>query len=484
VATESLTALDATFLELEEADQSAHMHIGGVMIFDPLPDGGAPSVPEMAHHLEKRLPRLPRYVQRLSEPHTGGLHWPDWETVSRFDPASHIRRAALPAPGGEAELLAWAGEYFSQRLDRARPLWEMVILEGLAGRRWALVSKTHHCMVDGVGSVDVAHLILDPEPVPPGGRRIGGPGPTHAEGDDPVGGGLRSRLHLLESGVRGAVRVATTAVTLPLKVAGSSVGVATHPERARDALHKSRAIAEVLVRDEVEAAPATSLNEPIGSGRRLSVLRVPLADLRDIKSELGGTINDVVLAIATSGLRDLLLSRGEPLPPRGLRAMVPMNIRVAGEHLELGNKITSLFVHLPVAERDTIALYRRQVAETKAQKSGRQATGSKSLIDLTALAPPILHSFLAQSLFATRLFNVTVTNVPGPADPLYAFGSRMREVWPLVPLAASHAIGLAVLSYDGTLFFCVNADLATVPDLAVLRDGMAGALKELREESM
>jgi diacylglycerol O-acyltransferase len=320
--------------------------------------------------------------------------------------------------------------------------------------------------------------------VPPGGRRIGGPGPTHAEGDDPVGGGLRSRLHLLESSIRGAVRVATAAVTLPLKVAGSSVGVATHPERARDALHKSRAIAEVLVRDEVEAAPATSLNEPIGSGRRLSVLRVPLADLRHIKSELGGTINDVVLTIAASGLRDLLLSRGEPLPPRGLRAMVPMNIRVAGEHLELGNKITSLFVYLPVAERDTMRLYRRQVAETEAQKSGRQATGSKSLIDLTALAPPILHSFLAQSLFATRLFNVTVTNVPGPPEPLYAFGSRMQEVWPLVPLAASHAIGLAVLSYDGTLFFCVNADRASVPDLAVLGEGMNRALSELREESI
>ena len=184
----------------------------------------------------------------------------------------------------------------------------------------------------------------------------------------------------------------------------------------------------------------------------------------------------MVLAVAAGGFRDLLEGRGEPLPHQGLRAMVPMNIRAAGEHLELGNQITSLFVHLPVAEPDQLMRYQRQVEEAEGLKAGRQALGSKTLIDITALAPPAIHSFLARSLFATRLFNVTITNVPGPPASLYAFGARLREVWPLVPIAANHAVGIAVVSYDGDLFFCINADRDSVTDLSVLRDGMLRSL--------
>ena len=158
---EHLTPLDATFLELEEADESAHMHIGGIMVFDPLPDGGSPSREELCQHLASRLGQLPRYGQRLSEPHTGGLSWPEWEDDPAFDLGRHVARAALPAPGGDEELAEWASGFFSQRLDRHRPLWEMALVEGLADGRWALATKTHHCMVDGVGSVDVGHLLLD-----------------------------------------------------------------------------------------------------------------------------------------------------------------------------------------------------------------------------------------------------------------------------------------------------------------------------------
>src|SRR5262249_22646813 len=166
---EHLTALDATFLELEQADESAHMHIGAIMVFDPRPDGGPPSREEVGQHLESRLGQLPRYRQRLSKAHTGGLSWPEWEDDPGFDLDTHLARAALPAPGGYAELAEWASSFFSQRLDRHRPLWEMVIVEGLAGDRWALATKTHHCMVDGVGSVDVGHLLLDAtaNPLPP-----------------------------------------------------------------------------------------------------------------------------------------------------------------------------------------------------------------------------------------------------------------------------------------------------------------------------
>ena len=478
-APEALTALDATFLELEEADDSAHMHIGGVLVFDALPEGGAPSTDEVVRRLTRRLGAMPRYHQRLSEPRTGGIHWPSWESDPDFEIGAHIRRAALPAPGGEAEFLDWAGDYFSQRLDRRRPLWDLVVLEGLAGRRWALVSKTHHCLVDGVGSVDATHLLLDFERVPPGGRWVGvGPSPEEEEADEGDGSGIGAAARSLASG---AIGVAGGAVRLPFRLAGAGAGMVRHPDRARDAVERSRAVVELMVRDEFDAAPHTSLNEPIGAHRRLATMSAPLEDLKQIYRSLGGTLNDVVLAIAAGGFRELLGQRREPLPEKGLRAMVPMNIRSASERLALGNKVSSLFVHLPVSEADPLRRYRLQVDEAEELKAGRQGVGSKTLIDVAALAPPAIHSFLARSLFATRLFNVTITNVPGSPVPLYAFGSRLQAVWPLVPIAAEHAVGIAVFSYAGDLYFCINADRDTVADLPVLRDGMKRALGELRE---
>ena len=244
---------------------------------------------------------------------------------------------------------------------------------------------------------------------------------------------------------------------------------------------RSRALVELLVKDEVVAAPPSSINVPIGTGRRLAVISTPLPRLKEIKRALGGTVNDVVLAATAGGLRTLLDSRGDSPPPRGLRAMVPVNIRSAGERLALGNRITSLFVHLPVAESTPEGRYRRQMAEAESLKSGSQGTGSSTMIDLAGHAPPVLHSFLARGLFASRLFNVTITNVPGPQEPLYAFGSRLLSVWPIVPLAASHAVGLAVFSYDGRMYFCLNADRDAMPDLDVLASGISASLDDLHE---
>jgi WS/DGAT/MGAT family acyltransferase len=456
------------------------MHIGGVMVFDALPEGAAPATDEVVRRLTRRLGAMPRYHQRLSEPRTGGLHWPSWERDPDFDIGAHVRRAAVPAPGGEAEFLEWAGDYFSQRLDRRRPLWDLVVLEGLAGGRWALVSKTHHCLVDGVGSVDATHLLLDFERVPPGGRWVGVGASDEEEKstDGPNGDGIGGAARSLASGAAG---VASGAVRLPFRLAAAGAGMVRHPDRAREALERSRAVAELMARDEVDAAPQTSLNEPIGAHRRLATMSAPLDELKRIYRILGGTLNDVVLAIAAGGFRELLEQRGEPLPEKGLRAMVPMNIRAASERLKLGNKVSSLFVHLPVSEADPLRRYRFQVAEAEELKAGRQGVGSKTLIDVAALAPPAIHSFLARSLFATRLFNVTITNVPGSPVPLYAFGSRLRAVWPLVPIAAEHAVGIAVFSYAGDLYFCINADRDTVGDLPILRDGMKRALRELSD---
>jgi WS/DGAT/MGAT family acyltransferase len=474
---EQLQALDATFLELEEADLSAHMHIGAVIVFEPSP---APSVPAVAADLEARLDALPRYRQRLSEPRTGGLSWPSWEDVPGFDVATQITRARLPAPGGKAELLEWAGTYFGERLDRSRPLWELVVIEGLEGGRWALASKTHHCMVDGVGSVDASTMLFDTEPGRGGRTRerpSRGSAPARAA-PEPDGPSLPARI------VGGAGELAS----LPLRLGRAgvgllarSVGAVRHPDRGVDALRRSRALAELLVRDELIAAPHSSINVPIGGHRRLAVVVVPIDELKAIKNSLGGKLNDVVLTASAGGLRALLLSRGEDPPAAGLRAMVPVNIRRGGEQLDLGNKISSLFVELPVAEADPLRRYRRQRAASEEQKHGGQATGSRALIDLTAHAPPVVHSLFARSMYATRLFNVTVTNVPGPPVDVYAFGARAEEVWPIVPLAAEHAIGIAVLSYGGNVCFCLNADPDAVPDLDVVRDGIEEAISTLGE---
>jgi WS/DGAT/MGAT family acyltransferase len=481
---EQLTALDATFLELEESDQSAHMHIGGVILFEPHPGGGAPPIEDIRRDVLARLPDLPRYTERLSDPHTGVLHWPSWEEDREFRIERHVRRAGLPAPGDVEELCEWAAEHYSQRLDRTKPLWEMTILE-LADGRWAIVSKIHHCMVDGVGSVDIATTMLDSEPAPRTGRVNG------ASNGDSAGRATRTSGADRPAWRRAMERVSKPALELGragvrtaeagLHAAESIVGVATHPSRAREALHRSRALAELIVRDEVIAAPESSLNNPIGAKRRLAVIGVELDELKGIRGALGGTVNDVVLAVAAGGLRKLLLDRGEDPPAQGLRAMVPMNLRTAGERLAMGNRISSLFVHLPVAAADPASRYQLQVEEAESLKSGTQHEGSSLLLNIGDYMPPVLHSFMARALFATRLFNVTITNVPGPQVPLYYFGSRVQEIWPLVPIAAEHAIGLAVFSYDGTLFFCINADRDTVEDLDVLAKGIVESVAELHD---
>jgi diacylglycerol O-acyltransferase / wax synthase len=469
--TDRLTPLDATFLELEQEDEAAHMHIGGALVFEPRPDGSIPTLEELQGHLDSRLGHLPRYRHRLSEPHTGGLTWPAWEEDECFDIAAHLRHAALPSPGGERELCEWLGDYWSHRLDRHRPLWEIVLLEGLEGGRWALVTKTHHSMVDGVGSVDAGYMMLDaesdPEPdtVEPLSSGSGGDRETARQG------GTRSQLV-------GALRWMPEQA---LRVAHAGADVALHPHKAIEMLERSRATVDVLVRDEVISAPPSSLNCSIGSTRSFAVVRVPLSDLKGVKRRLGGTVNDVALAAVTGGLRRVLRERGEELPPQGLRAMVPMNVRQASEKLALGNKISSLFVHLPVAAATTADRYARVMEEAEALKAGTQALGTSTILKIAGLAPPIIHASLARSLYATRLFNVTVTNVPGPQMPLHLLGAPLREILPLVPLAAEHAVGVAIFSYDGNVFFGINVAADAVPDLEVLSAGIAEEIKALCE---
>ncbi len=470
-AVDTLSPLDAMFLELEQSDEGAVMSIGAAMVFAPLPSGGAPPFDELVRSLNERLQQFPRFNERLSSARTGGLHWPTWEPVERFDIADHVHRATLPSPGGDEELFDWISDFYSHRLDRTRPLWEMTLLEGLAEGRWAVVSKIHHCLVDGVGGIDVGQLLLDPSPDPRAEVTNGHARSTArpADAGEPNGARSGSRLPwwtppgMLWHGGRAAV------------------DVARHPDQLLELARRAQAMAGVLVRDELVAAPKSSLNVPIGATRRFRALRFRLEDFKTIKTGLGGTVNDVALALCAGGLRSLLVERGDELPAAGLRGQIPVNIRAATEELDLGNRLTSLFIPLHVAEADPLERYKRTVKEAEALKRGSQGTGARALIELTSLAPPGLHIYLAQTLFDVRLFNLTVTNVPGPKNTLYSFGQPMLELLPLVPLFARHSVGIAIFSYDGGIVIGLNADRDTVPDLRVLANGIERSFAELTE---
>jgi diacylglycerol O-acyltransferase / wax synthase len=470
-ATHTLSPLDAMFLELEQSDEGAVMSIGAAMVFAPLPSGGAPPFDQVVRDLGERLQQFPRFSQRLSTTRTGGLRWPTWEPVDHFEIADHVHRATLPSPGGDEELNEWISDFYSHRLDRTRPLWEMALLEGLQDGRWAMVSKIHHCLVDGVGGIDVGQLLLDPSPNPSAQASAPHQLPTAPRADAGDAGGAN----------RGSRLPWWTPPGMLWHGARATADLALHPDQLLELAGRARAMAGVLVRDELVAAPKSSLNVQIGATRRFRALRFTLDDFKEIKVNLGGTVNDVALALCAGGLRSLLLGRGDELPAAGLRGQIPVNIRPTTEDLALGNRLTSLFIPLHVAESDPLERYRRTVDEAEALKRGSQATGARALIELTGLAPPGLHIYLAQSLFDVRLFNLTVTNVPGPRSTLYSFGVPMLELLPLVPLFARHSVGIAIFSYDGGIVIGLNADRDTVPDLDVLADGIEQSFAELKQ---
>jgi diacylglycerol O-acyltransferase len=456
-----LSPLDAAFLELEEADEAAHMHIGWALVFDPPPEGERPSLELLRDQVRERLEALPRFRRRLSSPRVGPLSLPSWEPALDLDPGELIRRATLPEPGGEAELMDWLGDFFSHRLDRTRPLWETTLLEGLEGGRWALVTKVHHCLIDGMSGVEVASILLDAEAEPTPGQATLAEAIAELEGEDHDLG----RVARLRGVVGGAVR--------------GGVAVARHPRDLTSLLSQSWAMAETLVRDEMQAAPHTSLNESIGATRRFAAVDVPLEDVKRVKRELGGTVNDVALAAAAGGLRRLFEARDEDV--EHVRAMVPVSLRAASESLALGNKVTSLFVDLAVAEPDPLLRYRKIAAASRELKSGNSAAGTDAVIKLAGMAPPAIQSIVARLMFTPRLFNLTITNVPASPITLYALGAPLRRVVPLVPIFTGHALGVAVVSYDGTVTFGLNADRDAVPDLEVFRSGIEASLAELRQ---
>ncbi|TFV81396.1 wax ester/triacylglycerol synthase family O-acyltransferase [Blastococcus sp. CT_GayMR16] len=443
---ERLTRLDASFLYLEEPDTP--MHVGGVLILEAPPGG----VDALAALVEARLPLVPRYRQRVAEV-PGHLANPVWVDDPDFDIAYHLRRNGLPRPGTEAQLLDLVSRLASRPLDRTRPLWEMYLVEGLSRGRVAVVTKTHPALVDGLSAIDIGQVLLDVEPDAPA------PEAGTWRPQRPPNGAQLVWQALDEYARRPSAIVDTArgAVTDVRSTAARLTGVAGGLLRT--------------ARKTMLAAPHSPLNSPVGRQRRVAVARADLHDLKTIRKAHGGTVNDVLLTVVTGALREWLLSRGEPVVAgTSVRALVPVSMQ--DENPVAGNRVSSYLVDLPVGEPNPrVRLTRLSYAMRGIAQHG-QSVGADSLIALTGFAPPTLHALGARAArgLSRRLFNLVVTNVPGPQFPLYAAGSRMLEVFPVVPLARGQGLSIGMTSYDGRVYFGLNADRDSVGDVDVLAD--------------
>lgn len=452
-----LTGLDSSFLHLE--NEGAHMHVAGVLVFE----GAAPDFDELARAIESRLHLVPRYRQRLAfVPFDQGR--PVWVDDPHFNIYYHVRHVALPSPGTDTELRTLAGRLFAQQLDRAKPLWELYLVEGLQGDRFAVISKTHHALVDGVSGVDITSVLFDtqPEPTPvapPDRPWVPRPLPT---GSQLLGDALVERA------------------TVPGEVARGMRASLRRPRRALGALGTNAAgVSAMLWAGIADSAPESSFNVPIGPHRRYTWVDASLPDVKAIKNVLGGTVNDVVLASVSLAIGRFLSRRGESIEGRELRAMVPVSVRADVERGALGNRVAAMWAPLPIGVEDpvdTLAVVREAMGHLK--DSG-QAVGAQVLTELTDFAPPTIMSQAARLQSRQRLFNLVVTNVPGPQIPLYLLGRRMLRFYPVVPLAQNQALGIAIMSYDGNLFFGLLADFDAVPDLDDLGEDLDWALRAL-----
>jgi diacylglycerol O-acyltransferase / wax synthase len=446
-----MSALDASFLDVEDA--VTHMHIGSVGVFE----GPPPKPEELREMVLGKLALVPRYRQVVRVVPFGAGR-PVWVDDAHFNLDYHLRRTALPAPGGESQLRRLVGRVMSQQLDRHKPLWEMWVIEGLEQQRWALLSKIHHCMVDGVAGSDLITVLLDRERTPPP--------PTAEEAWQP---------RPAPNGAELVVRSLAANLTVSYEAARSLVAPRELARRGQDA-----ALGLLRMRGVLRPPPPSTLNGPLGPHRRWSWARAQLSDVKTVRGALGGTVNDVVLAAITGGLRDLLIARGESVD-RVVRTLVPVSVRSPGERGVYNNRVSAMFAELPVGIADP----RRRLDSLRAQmadlKRSKEAVAGEVLTSLAGFAPPLLLA-LAERL-GTRVpqhnVNTVTTNVPGPQHPLYAGGRRMLESFPYVPLGGHVRVGVAIFSYDGAITFGVTGDYDTAPDLDVLCDGIERAIAEL-----
>ncbi len=451
-----LTATDASFLA-QEGDNS-HMHVGAILIFE----GPPPAIGDFLDHIRSRLHLVPRYRQKLAFPplETGR---PLWIDDPSFNLEYHVRHTALPAPGSEEQLRALAARLHSQALDRTKPLWEIWLVQGLEGGRFALLSKSHHALVDGISGVDLVTVLFDLQPVAAEVEHSGTPWRPRSS---------PSRLDMAARGVRGLIG-------LPFDAAARAARAAAHPHEAlADTREALEGIGEIVWAG-LNPAPETPLNVEIGPHRRVLWMRHELTDFKRVKYALGGTVNDVVLAVVAGALRSWLHSRGVRTEGLELRALVPVSTRARDQHHELGNRLAAMRAPLPVYVEDAAARLRVVREAMNGLKESKQAVGAEVLAGVQSLAPPTILAQASRLNFSTRLFNLLVTNVPGPQFPLYLLGRRLEDLFPVAFLPKRHALAVAVMSYDGGMDFGLLGDYDAMPDLEQLAEMFDASLAEL-----
>jgi WS/DGAT/MGAT family acyltransferase len=458
---ERLSALDASFLAIE--DVCSHMHVAAAMLFagGPLrrPHGGL-DMERVRDYVVARLHLIPRYRQRLAYVPVEGH--PVWVDDERFNVFYHVRHTSLPRPGAERQLKRLCGRILSQKLDPTKPLWEIWVVEGLADDTFAMVAKVHHCMVDGISGMDLLTALLSPvedASVDAGPRWVARPAPRAGE--------------LFAAEVR-------RRALAPLEVLAAGRRALQDPRRAVSGLWEGvQGLLEAVRGTSVPASP-TPLNPPqIGPHRRFDWLRMDLDLVKRVKGRLGGTVNDVVLATVAGGFRGFLTRRGVSVDAIDFRAMVPVSLRRDDERGRLGNRVSQMIVPLPVGEADVRRRYRAVLETTRALKGSHQARGGELLEEIGNWTATGVLSQIFRLAAWRRPFNVVVTNVPGPPVPLYMLGAPMKAPFPMVPLFANQAVGIALFSYAGGLFWGIIADWDAVPDLHDLVEVLTDAFREL-----
>jgi diacylglycerol O-acyltransferase len=452
--TNRLTPLDESFLAVES--ETAHMHVGWAALFGPPRGRTAPSFEELRDHIASRLSHAPRYRQRLVEVPLG-VNAPVWVDDEDFDVDRHVLR--WPSPNWD-ELVDSA---MSAPLDRARPLWETWIAHGLDGGRIGVVGKAHHCMVDGLAAVELASLLLDPTP------EVAKP-QNELWRPEPAPGGFK----LLATALLDRAGQGFDLARLPLRLA-------TRPGRLLRLIGASASAARALVHSVEPATTDIALNEPISPQRHLGRARRPLDDLNRIKRRFNASINDVVLAAAAGGVRRLLQRRGEtPVP---LKAMVPVSVRDGDGTGALGNQISFVFVDLPCDEPDPVRRLRDVKMAMSKRKQAGEPEGASAVLKAFGYAPRTVQQVVSHMVASPRAFNLVVSNIPGPRQPLYMLGCELEEVYPVVPIADRHAVAIGVTTIRENSFFGVYADPETLPDADILAAGIDESIEELLASS-
>ncbi len=450
-----LSSTDVSFLTNESS--SSHMHVGGILLFE----GPPPSYEDLLDHVRSRLHLVPRFRQKLAHPpvQTGRPFWID---DPNFNLEYHVRHSALPSPGSEDQLRRMAARVFSQQLDRTKPLWELWLVQGLTRKRFAIVTKTHHALVDGVSGVDIATVLFDLQPVPEPVE----PDDAWSPSPEPSGATLAAR------GIEGLLGA-------PLRAARRLERAVQHPEAAlRQVTDSVEAVSEVGW-NFANPAPKVPLNVEIGSHRRYLWVRSDLSQFKKVKDALGGTVNDVVLAVVAGGLSGWLRARGIRTEGLELRAQVPVSIRAHGERGQLGNRLAVMRGPLPVYIEDPVRRLHVVTRAMQGLKQSKQALGAEVISRFNDFAPPTLLAQAARINFSTRLFNLTVTNVPGPQVPLYVLGRELEDIFPVGFLPPNQALFVAIMSYNGGVNFGLLADYDSMDDLDLIAEGIERSISEL-----